>query len=347
VQDPGEQGVADVIVNLYDGGGNLIGSDTTDVSGLYGFDNLPPGDYVVEVIPPADSEFSPQDQGGDDTADSDVDETTGRTGTITLTSGENDPTNDAGLVPLASLGDYVWFDEDRDGVQDAGEQGIGGVTVNLLDDQGVVIATTTTDSTGFYEFTNLSPDTYQVEFVTPNGYIPTAQNQGGDDAKDSDADPATGLTQQVTLAPGENNPTLDAGFYDIFDLAITKQLATGQAAAVGPGDDVTFTIEVFNQGTRAAYNVEVVDYLPAMTTLNDNDWTDNGNGTASYTLAGPIQPNGSATVDITITVSPFFNANNLTNLAEITAARDPRGVSRDDEDGTFDNDPGQRRYPCR
>jgi hypothetical protein len=76
---------------------------------------------------------------------------------INLESGENDPTNDAGFFrTTAAIGDFVWEDIDGDGVQDAGEPGIENVTVTLQDDNGNTLATTTTDATGFYEFTNLT-----------------------------------------------------------------------------------------------------------------------------------------------------------------------------------------------
>ena len=54
------------------------------------FDNLTPGDYYVEFIPPAGYVISPQDQGGNDATDSDADSTTGQTITTTLDAGEND-----------------------------------------------------------------------------------------------------------------------------------------------------------------------------------------------------------------------------------------------------------------
>lgn len=346
VQDPSEQPVPGVTVYLLDAAGAVLDSTTTDQNGLYGFDQLPPGDYVVQVIPPAGTSFSPQDQGADDTVDSDVDPNTGRTGTITLSSGENDPTNDAGLIPLASLGDYVWSDFNRDGVQDAGEPPIAGVQVYLLDQNGMRIDSTTTDAAGFYQFTDLTPGIpYAVEFITPMGYFPTGQDQGADDTKDSDADPMTGQTQQVTLPPGENNPTLDAGFFDRYDLAITKTLAQGQAGVVDPGDLVTFTLRVYNQGTRDAQSIEIVDYLPPMTSLADPASTDNGNGTASYTLAGPIAPNGSASIDITLMVSPFFNTTGFTNVAEIAGGEDQDGNPRQDDDGSFDSDPSNDGTP--
>jgi serine-aspartate repeat-containing protein C/D/E len=80
-------------------------------------------------------EFSPPDQGADDTIDSDPDPTTGQTATTTLVSGENDLSWDAGIFQRASLGDYVWEDTNADGIQDGTETGINGVTVTLFDGQ--------------------------------------------------------------------------------------------------------------------------------------------------------------------------------------------------------------------
>ena len=54
---------------------------------------------------------------------------------------------------------------------------------------------------------------YQVQFILPSGYAYSPQDQGSDDALDSDADPATGTTICTTLAPGENDLTWDAGMY--------------------------------------------------------------------------------------------------------------------------------------
>ena len=48
-----------------------------------------------------------------------------------------------------------------------------------------------------------------VQFAAPAGSVFTTQNSGSD-LTDSDADVTTGKTQIVTLASGENNPTLDA-----------------------------------------------------------------------------------------------------------------------------------------
>ncbi len=213
VQDSGEAAVPDVTVNLYNGSGALQGSDTTDSSGIYGFDGLVPGDYFVEFILPANYMFTAQDSGADD-ADSDADTTTGRTIVTTLEPGENDLTWDAGMFELASIGDYVWYDTNMNGVQDSGEAAVPDVTVNLYDGSGALQGSDTTDSSGIYGFDSLVPGNYFVEFILPANYMFSPQDSGADDM-DSDADPATGSTIMTYLEPGENDPTWDAGMFEL------------------------------------------------------------------------------------------------------------------------------------
>lgn len=114
---------------------------------------------------------------------------------------------------LACLGDFVWNDVNMNGIQDAGETGIGGVYVDLMDCNGLVLDTTMTDESGFYMFCELDAGDYKVQFVLPDGYVFSPQNQGADDAVDSDADTATGMTTCTNLEPGENDLTWDAGMY--------------------------------------------------------------------------------------------------------------------------------------
>ena len=216
IQDASETSVAGVTVNLLDASGAVVATTVTDAKGYYRFANLAPGDYAVQFVPPSGYTISPQDQGSDDSVDSDVNPLTGKTVVTTLVAGENDPTWDLGLylpVEPASLGDRVWYDTDKDGVQDAGETGVAGVTVNLLGASGAVVATTVTDADGDYRFANLAPGDYAVQFVPPSGYTISPQDAGSDDSADSDANPLTGKTVVTTLVAGENDPTWDLGLY--------------------------------------------------------------------------------------------------------------------------------------
>ena len=70
----------------------------------------------------------------------------------------------------ASIAGTVYHDRNDNGTIDAGEEGIGGVTIELLQG-GVVVATTTTDANGHYSFTGLMPGTYTVHEVQPGGWI--------------------------------------------------------------------------------------------------------------------------------------------------------------------------------
>ncbi|MBL0325627.1 MAG: carboxypeptidase regulatory-like domain-containing protein [Cytophagaceae bacterium] len=200
-----------------DADGNVVASTTTDATGKYQFSNLKPGvQYVVEFTKPSGYEPTAQDKGGDDTKDSDANTTTGKSQTVVLESGENNPTIDAGYFKPATIGDFVFEDKNGNGIQDPTEPGIAGVTVKLngSDGQGnPVTLTTTTDATGKYEFTNVKPGTYTVTFTKPADYTTTDPNQGTDDTKDSDADKTTGTTQSVTVVSGEENKTLDAGYF--------------------------------------------------------------------------------------------------------------------------------------
>src|SRR5207247_2575479 len=138
------------------------------------------------------------------TLDSDADTTSGRTVSFTLASGATDNTKDAGFFQGATIGDLVFSDSNANGIQDAGESGIDGVTVKLLDSSNNTLATTTTANGGVYSFTSLTPGSYSVEFVKPSGYFFSAQDQGSDDALDSDANTSTGRTAQFTLSSGQS-----------------------------------------------------------------------------------------------------------------------------------------------
>ena len=167
--------------------------DDDGSDGSYTFAGLLPGIYDVEVVYP-DATYAGLGN------DSDVDPVTG-IATVTLDSGETSDGGDAGVQP-AVIGDFVWLDLNNDGVQDAGEPGVGGVAVTLLDDEGTVVDTATTDDGGAYSFTAL-PGDYEVVVTPPTNGAFTATGAGAPDT-DSDVD-AAGSTGVVHCRVGRQH----------------------------------------------------------------------------------------------------------------------------------------------
>ncbi len=218
IQTVGEPGISGVTVKLFTPAdpSTPVMTTTTDGQGFYEFRDVHVGDYYIEFVQPAGYTVTQQDVGGDDGLDSDGNNSNpSHTGNFNVPVGSSNMTLDCGMYLTsgdepAQISDYVWYDSDQDGIQDPGESGVSGVTVNLLDASDNVIATTTTDGNGHYVFDGLPAGTYTVEFVAP-GYTFSDKGQGGDTATDSDADPATGKTDPIVLNAGEKNSDIDAG----------------------------------------------------------------------------------------------------------------------------------------
>lgn len=208
VQDPGESGVEGVTVVLKDENGNILATDVTDSNGKYLFEFLPNGNYKVVFSDLPNDYVVTIPNVGDDAKDSD-----GLEVAVTVNNAD-DLTIDLGIVkapkpPVGkhNLGNYVWYDTNRNGIQDPGETGVKDVLVTLLKPDGST-ETTTTDSFGKYLFTGLDDGDYTVKFSNlPTDYIATVSNQG-DDAKDSDGLIATGKIA------GADNLTLDLGIVE-------------------------------------------------------------------------------------------------------------------------------------
>ena len=135
-----------------------------------------------------------------------------------------EPLNTA-FLPLAtptrtptpiSLGNFVWDDLDADGVQDAGEPGVAGVTVQLWNSTLTgLIDSTLTNVSGQYTLVAPTPGDYRIRVVLNSGEKYTAKDQGGDDTRDSDINLSgtyAGFTDIITIASNVISITsLDAG----------------------------------------------------------------------------------------------------------------------------------------
>ncbi len=208
VEDPGEAGLAGVTINLVGAGadGQLgTGDDlevgaVTDGNGNYAFTGLPADDYFVTV----DVSTLPA---GFNTAPTNALETY----QLTALSDTAYVLLDWGfqpLSPLGSIGDTVFLDSDGDGTQDAGEGGIGGVTVDLVEPgvdgvfgtaDDVVSASAVTDGNGQYDFTGLGPGDYQVRLSDTGGVL-------------SGLNPTATAPGTISLASGQDFNGADFGF---------------------------------------------------------------------------------------------------------------------------------------
>ncbi len=361
-QDGNESGVEGMFVQLFDLGPNnmvggsddvLVDQDTTDQDGFYLFENILPNSYYLQLVSaflPAN--YNPTIQNvGDDTTDSDADGT-GMTQVVVLSPGEVNLTLDFGIEPdLASLGNYVWNDENQNGQQDGGENGVAGILVKLYDlgQDGIkgggddqLLEQQPTDGDGLYNFDNLEPGSYYVQFdlnTLPTGFYPSLQNATGNDGNDSDAN-TMGMTDVVILVAGEMDTTLDFGIYlPMFDLALYKTLSPNQSNAVNIHDDVKYTIKVINEGTTAAYNIDVYDHIPNGLVLSPNDvlWTLANDSTATYQYAGPLHAGDSFSIEIILQVQYGASGQSMTNVAEVESAEDASGIVVTDVDSTPNN----------
>lgn len=197
VQDSGEPSISGATVQLFNSSG-LLATATTGTNGEYFFANLAPGAYTVTVnAATLPAGVAPTyDLDGTATPSSAV---------VTLGAGENRADVDFGYRGTAAIGDRIWNDYSADGVQDAWEPGINGVTVELLDGAGNVIATDTTSGDGSYWFSDLMPGTYTVRVVTgtlPANLAPTYDLDGL----------ATAHQATFSLAPGATYAVVDFGY---------------------------------------------------------------------------------------------------------------------------------------
>lgn len=262
-QDADEPVLSGVEVELLDADGKVVATTKTDANGLYKFDDLEAGTYQVRFTlteKQAEKYKYTTVNSGDAAGDSDAavqrDPRVGLTKQFVLddtnaaltTSYEHgynategiDPTWDAGVIEKKyAVGDYVWIDSNRDGKQGKDETPLPGVTVELLNAKGEVVATTKTDKDGRYLFDDLDGGTYQVRFTLTDKQAKKynfTKVGSGSSAKDSNAradekNPAIGTSKKFRLGPENTalthdydrdftasegvDPTWDAGVVEI------------------------------------------------------------------------------------------------------------------------------------
>ncbi|MBK7788266.1 MAG: DUF11 domain-containing protein, partial [Saprospiraceae bacterium] len=222
-----EPGVPNVQVELFDPSGNLIATTFTDNTGRFVFTGILAGTYYFRFTPDPSYGFTFANVGSNNNVDSDVDggNGAGTTGLVTFTSGQTDLTWYAGLYKCVQIGERVWYDVDKDDVQDQTENGINGLKVNLWRVVGSTKSiyeskytghkpgTGSTD--GYFQFC-APPGTYYIEVIMPPiGLVQARANIGNDDNLDSDLTNANGkaTSSNFTVLSGQAKNDLGAGFY--------------------------------------------------------------------------------------------------------------------------------------
>ena len=170
VRDPGEMNLAGVLIELLDVQGKVVSSTRTDSSGNYKFDGIKPGVYTLREQQPAGYIQGGQMAGtaGGNALATDI------ISAIALTAGVQATNYDFCEQRVASLEGKVFADLNEDCIFDENESPIGGVRMELLDENGIVVKSALTDEQGNYRFVDLKPGKYSVREVQPSGYF-----QGG------------------------------------------------------------------------------------------------------------------------------------------------------------------------
>lgn len=228
IKQGNEPGVDGVAVHLYAADGvSLIGSTVTAKGGRYLFTNLSAAGYIVEVVPPtgfvsstgkigsSTGPFEPGVINNNNDNDHGTNQPNGRIRSSTITiatpgDASNPDANgglantanlrvDFGLIRPLSIGNLVFHDVNNDGIRQDAEAGIGGVTIDLINvTTGQIVATTATNASGGYLFTNLTPDQYRVQLVRSTLPGPEYISSTGANGKTGPFEPANGTTVDST-----------------------------------------------------------------------------------------------------------------------------------------------------
>lgn len=173
----------------------------------------------------------------------------------TSKNSENNYTFDIGWMlnlPKASMGDYAWYDLNRNGIQDLRKDPFGnilgpelaakGVIMELYNDADQFVKSDTTDVTGAYRIKDVESGQYYVKFnpvsyPTPD-FVVTDLNKGSNDSLDNDIERAVYQSSPFTLVPGQHDPRWDIGFFRTFSPEISDPCVCDSTILYLPGDNV-------------------------------------------------------------------------------------------------------------
>ena len=174
---------------------------------------------------------------------------------------------------------------------------------------------------------------FQDTSIINNAEIEHAEDVAGVQQQDIDSTPgdADGSTPDSTdndtadTDGGDDYDPAEIAVDQTFDLALAMVVA--ESGPFVPGDKVTYTITVHNQGSLDATDVEITDTPPVGMMIVDSAWTDN------TFLVGNLAAGASTAIDVELMIGATFQGTSLVNNAEITAAANALGL--EDEDGAI------------
>ena len=180
VFDPDEPPIAGVKIELLDERGSVVSTTYTGASGEYRFERIVPGQYAVRETQP-DGYFQGSQRAGSHGGNASVADLITQ---IPVGSGQHLTDYDFCEILPGSISGIVFVDPNQNGNWDSGETRLAGVTVQLLDATGSVVATAQTNTVGYYEFKNLRPGEFGVHELQPTEYFHGGQwagSHGGND----------------------------------------------------------------------------------------------------------------------------------------------------------------------
>lgn len=191
-----EPGLSGVLIELFDGAGQLVTYAHTNEHGFYEFGGLVPGQYRIVQTQPEGyfSGAARPGSGGGRAAGGDI------ITDIPIGPGQNlVEYNFCEKLP-ASISGKSFIDFDRNKIFDGNDRPLPGVTIELKDVSGQVVKSTVTDADGYYQFTGLPPGNYSLRQIQPEGLFHQDQiigSLGGNDAMED-------IISAIVLSGGDN-----------------------------------------------------------------------------------------------------------------------------------------------